>query len=61
VSDTVKVTGTWDKAADKSEAAAGSHDPSAAQAGEPKAKEHHFKVDKIDMVSDTCTKAAAKK
>jgi hypothetical protein len=63
VGHTVKVTGDWDKAADKNDAHAGSsttgaHNEAAEHQG---AKEHHFKVSKIAMVSDTCAKTAAKK
>jgi hypothetical protein len=58
VGHTVKVHGSWDKAADKSEAAGGSHDTSAGhqESAEHKGmKEHHFKVSSVEMVSEQCT------
>ena len=64
VGHTVKVTGTWDMAADKSEAKGGADamgNKSATEAGEHKGmKEHHFKVTKMEMVSETCKMGAGK-
>lgn len=64
VGHTVKVTGMWDRAADKSEAAGQGHEGHESAAAETKEhhgmKEHHFKVSNVQMVSDTCTASAPK-
>jgi hypothetical protein len=60
----VKVTGSWDRAADKSEAAGTAHEEHGEhhEAVEHKGmKEHHFKVSKLEMLADTCTEAPAAK
>ena len=57
VGHTVKVTGNWTtEAKEKQEMGGG------AEKGEHKEKagERHFKVDKVDMVSDTCTATTTK-
>src|SRR6266404_183824 len=57
VGHTVKVTGNWTtEAKEKQEMGGG------AEKGEHKEKagERHFKVDKVDMVSDNCTATTAK-
>jgi hypothetical protein len=64
VGHTVKVTGMWDRSADKSEAAGQSHEgheSAGAEAAEHHGmKEHHFKVSNVQMVSDTCTATTPK-
>jgi hypothetical protein len=63
VGHTVKVSGSWDTAADKSEAQGTGHDASGEhhEAAEHKGmKEHHFKVDKLEMVSEQCNQSASK-
>lgn len=72
VGHTVKVTGTWDLAADKSEAkggadAMGHKDMEGKEGAEHKEmgehkgmREHHFKVSKLEMVSETCKMGAGK-
>ena len=64
---TVKVTGTWDMAADKAEAK-GDHAAMEKkegadhnEMGEHKGmKEHHLKVTRMEMVSETCKMGAGK-
>jgi hypothetical protein len=62
VGHTVKVMGMWDKAADKSEAAGKGHEGQETAGTEAKehhgAKEHHFKVSTLEMVSDSCSASA---
>jgi hypothetical protein len=64
VGHTVKVTGMWDRSADKSEAAGQGHEGHESAAGEAAEhhgmKEHHFKVSNVQMVSDTCTATTPK-
>lgn len=72
VGHTVKVTGMWDKDADKAEAGggadamghkdmAGKSESTSKEAGEHKGmREHHFKVTKLDMVSETCKMGTSK-
>jgi hypothetical protein len=57
VGHTVKVTGNWTSEAAEKQMSGG------AEKGEHKeaAGERHFKVDKVDMVSDTCTATKATK
>lgn len=57
VGHTVKVMGSWDTAADKSEAAGGAHEGTGGhqESAEHKGKEHHFKVSSLEMVSEQCT------
>jgi hypothetical protein len=60
----VKVTGSWDREADKSEAAGMGHEEHGEhhEAAEHKGmKEHHFKVSKLEMVADKCGEAPAAK
>jgi hypothetical protein len=60
----VKVTGMWDRSADKSEAAGQGHEGHESAAGEAAEhhgmKERHFKVSNVEMVSDTCTATTPK-
>ena len=64
VGHTVKVTGMWDRSADKSEAAGQGHEGHESAATEAKEhhgmKEHHFKVSNVEMVSETCTASTPK-
>jgi hypothetical protein len=61
---TVKVTGIWDRSADRSEASGKGHEgheTAAAKAGEHhEMKERHFRVSKVEMVSDSCTATTPK-
>ena len=64
VGHTVKVTGMWDRTADKDEAAGKGHEGHETAAGEATEhrgmKEHHFKVSKLEMVSESCTATTPK-